>query len=318
MRNLSLTLALLGLPAVAAAVTFPSTAHAQDVFATQVVQLVPPGQVVGDGATPVTMSVIALNADGSAVEGLKGKVSATQGEASSLTPMGNGVYTFRWTPPLVSSATDVSFTIKAKDADKNNVQKTWSVSVRPAAATAIAVSANPGELILGQDGTASISVKLQTADGVAVEGKELGFRAAAGSVEAVTYLGGGTFTARYTPKSVNYPHLDLLTVVDPANPEAAYGHFVVKLSGKTDFPVSAQPNANVLVRIGGRDFGPYTADTTGRVSVPIQVPPGVEATLVEIKDGKTTESPLDLKLPPTRRLALFPTWESVAGDSSRP
>ena len=75
------------------------------------------------------------------------------------------------------------------------------------------------------------------------------------------------------------------------------------------------PNATVIVRIDGRDFGPYPTDATGAAKVPIKVPPGMTtAKLITVVNGQTTEAPLDLKVPETRRVALFPTQAAIPGD----
>ncbi|MCP4806416.1 MAG: hypothetical protein GY913_22200 [Proteobacteria bacterium] len=321
MTSRTLLLALLSAPVAVASMTVSPDAHAQDVFAAPGhFQLLGADTVTGDGVTPVTLHVVALGTDGNGMEGLKGKVTASGGTATDLVSKGEGVYEFTFTPPAVSAATDVSFTLKGKTADKASVSKSWTLGVAPAAPASVAVSANPAELILGQDKDTSLSIQLLDSAGApAADGAVLQAHASSGTVESLTYLGNGNFTARYTAKSVKYPHLDIVTLIDERDPDKVYGVFVVKLTGKTDFPVNAAPNSTVILKVGGRDFGPYQTDTTGSVRVPIMVPPGSgNASQVTVTAGVTTEDALDLKIPETRRIALFPAGSTVAGDSSQP
>ena len=321
MTSRTLLLALLSAPVAVASMTVSSDAHAQDVFAAPGhFQLLGANTVVGDGVTPVTLHVVALGTDGNGLEGLKGKVTASGGTATDLVSKGGGIYEFTFTPPAVAAATDVSFALKGKTADKQSVDKSWTLALAPAAPASVAVTANQAELVLGQDKETSLSIQLLDGNGQpAADGAVLQARATSGSVEALTFLGNGTFTARYIAKSVKYPHLDIITLVDERNPDTVYGVFVVKLTGKTDFPVSSAPNSTVILKVGGRDFGPYQTDTTGSARVPIMVPPGSgDASMVTVTGGVTTEDALDLKVPETRRIALFPTGSSVAGDSAQP
>ena len=320
MTSLTRTQALALLAAPLAVLVAPVEAEAAEVFsAPGYVQLLP-ATLVGDGATEATLHIVALGPDGAPIEGIKGKVTASSGTVGALTAKGGGLYAFSFTPAEATATSDVSFTLKAKTPAKASLDKSWTLPVAARPAAGVAMAANPDELVLGQDKTTSLSIKLVDAAGNPIaDGAEVTARASAGAVEALTYLGNGSFTARYAAQAVNYPHLDIVTVADTRNPDEVYGVYVIKLTGKTDFPVTAAPNSTVILKVGGRDFGPYTTDTTGRARVPIMVPPGSgSATVVTVKgNGEMEESPLDLKIPETRRLALFPLDATVAGDSTQ-
>jgi hypothetical protein len=59
--------------------------------------------------------------------------------------------------------------------------------------------------------------------------------------------------------------------------------------------------------VGGKEFGPVQADPKGAAMVPVVVPPGVtEGNLVSVLSGETTEETLNLRVPETRTLQLFP------------
>lgn len=283
-------------------------------------QLVEPAAIIADGSTQTTLNIVMLEPDGRPMSGFKGKVTSTSGTTGELQDKGGGIYAFPFTPAQDSTGSDVTFTVKGKTTGKASVEQSWTIAVQPSLAVAVSVSANPQELVLGQDEGASLSIKLTGPGGSTVgDGTRLSVRAASGGVEALTPLGGGVFTARYVPKKVNYPHLDIITMTDARDPSKVYGVYVVKLTGKTDFPITTKANASVLMRIGDREFGPYSTDSQGKAKVPIIVSPGNGlATIVTVKDGKTTEEPLDLQVPETKRLALFPIGGAVAADPTQP
>jgi hypothetical protein len=326
MRSLSrsllsrgLLLALVAAPLVTASLVHTSQAVAQSTpfAAPGFVELLAPSQLEGNGEK-VTLAVLALNPDGTPMEDLKAKVGATEGGTTELIAKGGGLYEFSWTTPQTTKPSDVSFTLKGKNGAREAVSRSWTLTVSPNLPVQMQVSSSPSELILGQDESSSLNVKLVGPGGQAVgDGADLLVSSSYGTVEAVTYLGNGAFTARYVPKKVNYPHLDILTFADARDPSRVYGVHVVQMTGKTDFPVrGATPNSTVILKIGDRDFGPYNTDTQGNAVVPITVPPGVPTgTRVTITNGQQTEEDFDLQLPPTPRLAIFPL-NTVPGDGT--
>jgi hypothetical protein len=281
------------------------------------VDFLPPGEIVGDGATAVTMHVVALNAAGQPMTGLKPRVTATVGMPQGWSELGNGVYSFQFVPPKVDAAKEVTLSLRGKTAAKENVEADYKVLVRPPMSKKLTVSANPTELILGQVAEATLSFTLEGGAGQPLSGADLVMSASYGEVTNLTDMGGGRFTARYVGQKVNYPHLAIITVADRRDPSRTYGYAVVPLSGKTDYPVKAQPNASVILRIGGRDFGPVQAAADGKASVPVIVPPGVQqATLVSVVSGASNEENIDLRVPETKRLRLFPTPVGLPADAS--
>ncbi|MEC7240384.1 MAG: hypothetical protein VXW32_04045, partial [Myxococcota bacterium] len=73
--------------------------------------------------------------------------------------------------------------------------------------------------------------------------------------------------------------------------------------------------SSVILKISGREFGPYPADGNGSVSIPVIVPPGVaKGTQIVVSNGRTTESSIDLQVPATRRISLFPVHSGIPGD----
>jgi len=277
-------------------------------------QMLPAGQIVGDGSTPVTLYVTAMDNMGSPLKIARLKVTASEGKVSEITDQGDGLIKMTYTPPKVRSAEEVMLRLKGK-IDGDNLTQAWSLQLVPSLGSNIATAINPAQVILGQDRTASINFSLANNSDHAGQ-PELKTRATAGAMSNLTYLGDGKFTALYTPPDVSYPHTALITVSDKRSPTDSYGYLAVPLVGKTDFPRrNLAANASVILRISGREFGPYTTDANGSVSIPVIVPPGVEkGTQIVVANGRTQETSIDLKVPATRRIAMMPVHDGIPGD----
>lgn len=290
-------------------------AHAQVFAGVGLVELLPPGALHADG-TVSELQVLALGADGKALTGLKLRGSAASGTVGEVTEVGAGLYKFSYTPGKTDTVTQVNITLKGKVGTNNSWSGTWGVTVVPPYGSVLTAAVNPSTVTLGQDRTASLSINLAGGDRQDLTAADLKITASSGTVENITHLGGGQFTALYTAPSVIFPHLAILTIADKRNPTQTLGTVTIPLVGKTDYPVTAVAGSKVMLKIGDRQFGPILVDSTGRAKVPVIVPPGVPvATLVQITpDGQTTESPLDLRIPEGKRIGLYPVPATIPAD----
>ena len=296
-----------------------ASAKAQDapaIFPTEgLYEMLPAGPIVGDGETPVTLNVLMLKSDGTPLSGnVRFRVITSSGTATSLSEVGSGIFSFVYTPPMIRQPRQALLRLKGRSANGSAVNINWALDLLPPPSDRVTPSLNPARVILGQDMGASLSFEIP-AFSDATGDPELLIRAASGEVTNVIHLGEGRFTGRYTPPKVVYPHTDLITVADARAPSQTYGAIAVPLVGKVGYPVQSAPNAMVILHVGDRPFGPYQTDANGRAVVPIEVDPGVsKGVLSTVVGGKTTEEPLDLKVPVTRRIALFPTHNALPGD----
>jgi hypothetical protein len=288
------------------------SAFAADIFnAPGLIELLPVGEVVGDGKTASTLNVLALTPNGQPMTGLKLKPSSTAGEITDWIEIGGGVYTFQFTPTRVGNQTNARLLLKGRTPARESINLAFDVPISPAATGTITASTNPAGLVLGQETDATITVQVEGMEKAA----ELDVRAVAGVVENLTYMGEGRFTARYTPKKVNYPHLGIITVVDKAHPATSFNYYALPLSGRVNYPVQVRPNASVLLLVEGREFGPVQADSSGKASIAIIVPPGVtKAKVTSIVGESKGEEVLDLRVPETRKIDLFSPPASIPGD----
>ena len=290
-------------------------AAAQDAESTTKLELLPTGTIVGDGSTPFNLQFLALDPNGAPVTGLTARVSVSGGNAGRLTENGDGFYQITWTPPNVGQVSTQDLSLKYKVPGSSNQEQSWRLKVTPAFGEEISVTATPARVILGQDENASLSIQLTNQEMSTVQASDLVIRSSAGEVSNLTKLGNGEFTALYMPPTKPYPRVAIITVADRRDPTRTYGSLSIPLVGKIDFPVTGQPNSKVLIKIDDRTYGPIQSNNEGRAKIPVEVPPGNPvARVVSILDDNTTDEPLDLMIPKSQRIQLFPLHQSVPAD----
>ncbi len=287
------------------------------VFDGVLLELARPSDVIGDGATPVDLYLLALNADGSPITGLALKQTITGGTALEPVDEGGGLYLVAFTPSKTDAPTTATIALKGRLPSKATIERSWSFPVAAPRSRAVAVTTNPAKLTLGVDKTASVAFTFSGGDPGALAGLKLGLNATAGIPANVTNVGNGVFNALYTTPASKVPQLEIITAVDAADPLRTYGTLAVPLTANVTQAVTTTPATAVVLNVGGRDFGPVTTDSKGKAQVPIVLSPGVtSATQRSAKpDGTITEQTLDLKIPETRRVALFPTVAGIPSDA---
>lgn len=311
LRISSLTLVLsLALPgALLIQALAPASASAQQTaLAEPLVQLLPADQILGDGKTSTTLHILAIGTDGRPLAGLNGRISASQGTAGRIEGGEGGVYRFSYTPPSVNASTEVEFTLRVKASTTANLVQKGKVTVVPSNSHAVAVSSNLAQVVLGQDASATVTVTLSGGAESTLGGADLAVKASSGTLANVTSIGQGRYSMMYTAPDKKFPHLALVTLVDRRDPQQTVGAFAIPMAGRTPFPVTGLPDSNILIKVAGVEFGPVTADAQGKATVTLTVPPGVsEATLTSIKGEQREEKTIDLKVPGSQRVQLFPS-----------
>jgi len=278
-------------------------------------EMLPAGQIIGDGHTQVKFFVTAISSTGAPLDTSRLRMEATSGEVSRPNNRGDGLIEFSFTPPSLTSEEEVLLRLQGRGPDGMRINRAWSVMVTPPSAAAMTATINPSEVILNQDRSATVSFSLASVESNGTV-PSLVVRSSSGTVSNITHLGAGQFTALYTPPSVSYPHAAIITVADERAPSETYATLSIPLVGKTDFPLDGQsPNSTIIMEIDGRRFGPYQSDSSGQVSIPVVVPPGVNsATVHTVVNGASTQATIPLQVPATRRVALFPTNAGIPSD----
>jgi hypothetical protein len=315
-RHGLLLVAWLAVPAMCLPSLFLSPAYAQEsLFESDVLQLVPIGEVIGDGLTPVTLHLLALDANGQAFQTPELRLQTTGGRISLPEEVSPGVYKVVWIPPAVTQDRMLHINLKGKTLDKKRLKGSWAFPVLAPLAQQVALGANPPQVVLGQDDATTVNIDLSGGAVGNVEGADLQLRASTGGLGPFVPLGEGRYTVRYLTPEERYPHYALVTTADRRAPAMTYGSMVIPLVGTIAQPVSGHPDGRVLVRVGEREFGPFELDSRGMGSVDLAVPPGVEQiTVISIKDGERLEEQRTLQIPAWKRLLLIPGHRSVPAD----
>ncbi|MBN9685455.1 MULTISPECIES: hypothetical protein [unclassified Corallococcus] len=184
------------------------------------------------------------------------------------------------------------------------------------------VEATPGRVVLGQDVTVEVRVRVPRGAG------PVRAAASSGTWERTRVEGGAERVFHWTPPPVRYPLWAVLAfwVEDGRAPEVTTVR--LPLLGRTTLDVSTAPGAEVVVVVGDARFGPVKADGRGQAQVPVEVPPdATQARVLATRGTLTTDRSAPLEVPAGRPLvaALTPDplpvegggWLIIAGDEER-
>jgi len=296
--------------------TLASSAWAADApFTEMVVEMAPTGEVLGSGLDRYDLTIVILAPDGTPMEGIVAKAKVTAGEVGDISEVAPGLYRIPWTPELVEAPAVVDIRFKGKTLDKQKIDRTWSMPVKPPYGHKVSIKVDPQQLILGQDSQASLSVDLAGgAEGVRT-GADLMFTVNSGEIGTPAPLGGGNYAALYTPPEAKAPHLALIGVADRREPSRTYGHLAIPLAVQSDIAVKASRDCKVMLSIADREFGPEPTDSRGRATVTAVIPPGITtATQKVLECDAAGESELELPESEVSRVQLMPVHAGLPAD----
>lgn len=159
----------------------------------------------------------------------------------------------------------------------------------------------PARLLLGRDTSATFSVSFQGSAPPRLS-------ASSGHFDAATLQPDGSWKAVYHVPSDRIPRAVIALARDATG--APLGWTVVPLWGNPTLSIDSEPNAQVSVRVAGREYGPTTTDAEGHARLRVEVPPGTRQATLRAKDalGNRRERPLPLAIAPFARVvAACPT-----------
>jgi hypothetical protein len=153
------------------------------------------------------------------------------------------------------------------------------------------VDLQPTTVVLGTD--AQVSLRVVTTGG---RGARLKAAAQVGELSASEVLSPDEVRFTWKVPASRFPQVAMLAfwiagVVEA--PEIAVVR--IPLIGRTELEAKTEPGAEVRAEVAGKSFGPRTADSRGRVKVPIEVPPGVDSARVLGQAGRK-ETSMDVPL----------------------
>ena len=160
------------------------------------------------------------------------------------------------------------------------------------------VSTAPERLVAGMTAQASILIKDLVGTGPIMAAVNIGV------IEQVR-MDSGQVRIHYKLPSVHFPQMLCLILWRPAG--SAVQVVRIPLYGKAIVPVETEPRSKVRFSVGKQRLGPFDSDSSGKLQVPLLVPPGllkVQAEATSLVGLRTTKS-ITIKRPPYNQLALL-------------
>ncbi len=252
---------------------------------------VPAPPLAGDGTT---QTAVRFYVD----DGQKIRIKADSGKTGPAVAGPDGVWTVPFTPPRVSSAGTVTFKVTAGGAES-----TFEVPVVPPFSGSLSLAFDPP--VLPSSGTAVVKIEPQGSSRVATTGRRFLLVASAGTLEAVTPAGNGTWVARYTPpKGLTAPLSVVFGAADAAAPDQVYGSAVLPVSVKRSVSFDVQPGSSNVLKVGGRQYGPLTAAPSGKVAFDVDLDPREPKGDLRSVNPDTSKVDKEVDLPVTASTAL--------------
>ncbi|MCI0572646.1 MAG: hypothetical protein L0Y66_17980 [Myxococcaceae bacterium] len=121
----------------------------------------------------------------------------------------------------------------------------------------------------------------------------------------------------YQPPPERVPRIALLAFWEEGSGAPELAVHRLPLHGRMILQVRTRPGAEVMVKVGGHDFGPVRASRAGTIGVDVEVPPGVTSAQVRARaSGQERRTELPIELP--RSNPLFAVLTSAWPDAQHP
>lgn len=119
----------------------------------------------------------------------------------------------------------------------------------------------------------------------------------------------------WIPPKIRVPMVAILLFWNETDGAPELAALRIRFFGRTELEVDTEGGASVVVEVGSSSFGPVLADKSGKVKVPIEVPPDTRSVTVvaQTKSRKTSRS-VPLEVPATNPLASLITPQPVVRD----
>jgi hypothetical protein len=259
----------------------------------------PTGPLVGDGATPATLQVLAP-------AGTRIKASASKGQVLSVIPNASG-HVITYVPPPVGERTDMSITAAVRGA---GIRQDLDIKlvVVPSWNGTFSITMDPSSVGAGESAT----VKVRPSSPGPITGqRSLRIAVSDGTIGALVPGGDGSWVGRYTaPRTLDAPLRPVFAVVDAAAPTTFVDAEVLPLTVTRSITLPAPAGSTNLLRVGSREYGPVKASAGGEVTFEVELHPDrSEGTLTSSVDGTTpttTTPKLPLDVPPSLVVAPLP------------
>ncbi len=268
------------------------------------------GPVLADGAT---QSVVRLYLP-DLVEGERFRVKPDEGKAGPVYPESGGVIRFYYSPPAITTPRSVGLALNRRGGATK--QDRVELELVPAYAGSLQVGFDPPQLVAGGE-TAVVRVTPSQDTPQAAEQRRFLMHASAGSLSAAMPSGDGAWVARYTPPSdLSGPRTVIVSAADAAAPDVIIGWGVLPISYKQSVSVQVGADANAILTVGEKSYGPIAASPAGTAAFDVEIDPALPKGRVEAVSptGEKSLLEVDLPLPAYGRLGFLPLPEGVPAD----
>ncbi|MFK7929619.1 MAG: Ig-like domain-containing protein, partial [Myxococcota bacterium] len=262
-------------------------------------QMVPTPPLVGDGATPAVLHLLAP-------AGTKIKVLPDRGTIQTIVPTQGG-HRITYVPPVVGEHTTVAMTIRIRGAGVKEDLRV-ELPLVPSWAGTFSITADPGTVAKGKTAT----IKVRPSSPGPLEGeRRLKIAVSEGEISGLVPSGDGTWAARYTaPSRLEHPVRPVFVVVDTAAPVSFVDAEVLPVTVTRNISLTAAPDSTNILRVGDREYGPTKASPDGSVSFDVDLHPDrPQGTLTSSVAGTPTVTTpaLPMTIPPSIVIAPLPT-----------
>jgi hypothetical protein len=272
--------------------------------------VVPSGPSLGDGRTTTTVQLYLPDH----VEGERFKLKPDEGRAGQITVGTDGLISFPYTPARVTKPKSVGFTLSRRGGSAS--EDRFEISLVPPYTGELELVFDPPTLLAGGD-TALVRVTPSADTPQASEARRFLLTASAGTLAAAMPAGDGTWVARYTPPAtVEGPRTVIITAADAAAPDLIFGWAALPIRVKQSVSVGVQPDANTILTVGDKQYGPLQASPAGTVAFDVELDPRQPTGAVQAvtATGDSTNLQIDLPQPDYGRIGFLPIAPGVPAD----
>lgn len=294
---------LLGLSAALLISAFsPLVAHAQQV------QVVPMPQLVGDGATPATLQLLAP-------PGTRLKIIPDQGTIQEFAPVDGG-HRIVWIPPVVGEPTTLGLSVRVRGAGVREDMRI-EATVVPSWTGGFSIVSDPSTVAAGESAT----LKVRPSSPGPLDGqRRLKIAVSEGTLGDMVPSGDGSWAVRYTAPAASRlkaPIRPVFVVVDEASPFTFVDTEVVPVTVKKSISLEAPADSMNVLRIADREYGPTKAGPSGSVSFQVDLHPDrTTGTLTSSVGGTPTVTTPKLPVEVVHALVVAPLPQRVGGGTT--
>ncbi len=272
--------------------------------------VVPSGPALGDGRTNTTVQLYLPDW----VEGERFKLKPDEGRAGQITVGTDGLISFLYTPPRVTKPKAVGFTLIRKGGSAG--EDRFELPLVPPYTGDLQLSFDPPQLLAGGD-TALVRVTPSGDTPQAGDARRFLLTASAGELAAAMPAGDGSWVARYTPPAtVDGPRTVIVTAADAAAPDLIFGWASLPIRVKQSVSVSVPPDANTILTVGDKQYGPLQASPAGTVAFDVELDPRQPTGSVQAvsSTGESSNLQIDLPQPEYGRIGFLPFPAGIPAD----